>query len=301
MTPSHPPMELLAPAGSTDAFVAAVDAGADAVYVGAPGFHARNPARELSLREIAAMRAESAKRGVRLYAAMNSLVKEDELPDLVRLLAFLDAIKVDALIVQDWGVFHCARRFFPSLRLHASTLMNCHHAAAATFLAEQGFARVVLARETTLPEIREIHKKTPVDLEVFVHGAMCFSYSGLCLFSSFLGGQSGLRGRCVQPCRRLYQRQGRGKAKEGYFLSMSDLQAARHLPELAAAGVRSLKIEGRLKSATYVAAVTRAYRLLLDCDWKRRENWDNALEQAEDILKTAMGRTATAGFLAPKN
>ena len=287
-TPSR--MELLAPAGSLEAFSAAVAAGADAVYIGAPALNARALAKQFSLAEVAAMIDHAHGRGVKVYAAMNSLMKEEEIPAAVRLLAALAELSVDAVILQDLGVYGLAREYFPQLRLHASTLMLAHNSLAVQHFAAMGFRRVVLAREVTLAEIRQFRRQSPVELEVFVQGAMCFSYSGLCLFSSYLGGKSGLRGRCVQPCRRRYTWQGSRK-EGGYLFSMNDLSALPLLPELQAAGVGSLKIEGRMRSAQYVAQVVAAYRLALD-----HSGDEKSLAEAASMLDAAMGRKATVGY-----
>ena len=197
-------MELLAPAGTLAAFAAALEAGADAVYVGAPGLNARALARDFTFAEIAAMTRHAHEQGRRLYVAMNSLVKEGELRLALENLEALARIGPDALIIQDLGLLHLARRFFPELRLHASTLMTATSSLAASRFASLGFRRVVLARELSLAEIRTIGERSGVELEIFIHGAMCFSYSGLCRFSSLHGGKSSLRGQCVQPCRRRY-------------------------------------------------------------------------------------------------
>ncbi|HSR36337.1 MAG TPA: peptidase U32 family protein, partial [Desulfurivibrionaceae bacterium] len=289
-TPQAATMELLAPAGNLEAFSAAVAAGADAVYIGAPALNARALAKQFSLAEVAAMIDYAHSRGVKVYAAMNSLMKEAEIAEAVKLLAALEALAVDAVILQDLGVYGLARELFPKLRLHASTLMGAHNSMAVQHFAAMGFQRVVLAREVTLDEIRQIRRTSPVELEVFVQGAMCFSYSGLCLFSSYLGGKSGLRGRCVQPCRRRYTWQG-SKKEGGYLFSMNDLSALRLLPALQAAGVGSLKIEGRMRSAQYVAQVVAAYRHALD-----HGGDEKALHEAEAMLALAMGRKATNGY-----
>ncbi|MFU8818715.1 MAG: peptidase U32 family protein [Desulfurivibrio sp.] len=294
-------MELLAPAGSLEAFEAAVAAGADAVYIGAPGANARALARDFTPAELAAMLEYAHARKVKVYAAMNSLVREDELAAAAATVELLAALKIDALIIQDLGLYSLCRRFFPQLRLHASTLLGAHNSPAVEQFAEMGFARVVLARELSLPEITAIHRRTGVELEVFVHGAMCFSYSGLCLFSSYLGGKSGLRGRCVQPCRRLY----RWADRSGYLFSMNDLDALALLPALRRAGVGSVKIEGRMKSAQYVDRVVRAYRLVLDvleADGAGESGPDpsapfaEALAAGRELLGEAMGRKSGAGF-----
>ena len=287
-------MELLAPAGSLEAFEAAVENRADAVYVGAPDFNARALARQFSLAELAAMVDHAHRNGVRVYAAMNSLMREDEIPKAVEVLAALEGLGMDAVIVQDLGIAHLAGRFFPRLRLHASTLMGGHNSLNVRQFAAMGYKRVVLARETTLDEIARIHRQCPVELEVFVHGALCFSYSGLCLFSSYLGGKSGLRGRCVQPCRRRYTWAGKGRgpgASAGYLFSMNDLAGLDLLEQLRRAGVVSLKIEGRMRSARYVGPVVRAYRLALDSPGDSA-----ALAEARDLLEQAMGRKASSGY-----
>lgn len=289
--------ELLAPAGTITNFETAVRAGADAVYLGAPGLNARALAKHFSPAELAAMIDYGHRAGVKVYLAMNSLMKEDEIPQAVELLALLEKIRPDALIIQDLGLYSLIKKYFPSLNIHASTLMAAHNSLAVRQFAEMGFSRVVLAREMTLAEINRIHQAHPVELEVFVHGALCFSYSGLCLFSSYCGGKSGLRGRCVQPCRRRYIWTSPGKGhRAGYLFSMNDLNSIELIPQLVKAGVASLKIEGRLRSAHYVDSVVRAYRLVIDSGSDKK-----ALEEARALLKGAMGRKSTTGyFLSPQ-
>lgn len=310
-------MELLAPAGTVPAFEAALAEGADAVYVGAPAFNARALAKDFSLAEIAAMVQFAHDQGKKLYLAMNSLIKEDELHLALETLHQFAQLQVDALIVQDLGLVRLARRFFPQLALHASTLMTAHNSRGVEYLGSLGCKRVVLARELELAEIDQISKaaaKAAVELELFVHGAMCFSYSGLCHFSSLHGGKSSLRGQCVQPCRRRYQwltsgragRTGRAGKKQrsaqdgGYFFSMNDLGGIDQLTALAAAGVTSLKIEGRLKSVAYVRNTVRAYRLALDArkedSGQRRQDM---LREAHKCLDAAMGRRRSSGFFLP--
>ncbi len=296
--------ELLAPAGSLDNFQAALDGGADAVYVGAPGFNARNPAKEPQLEDICIMLEQCRKLGKKLYIAANSLLLEQELKDVLRSVAVLERLQPDALIVQDYGLIHLIRNYFPSLPLHGSTLMTVHNVEGVRFLGEQGFERVVLARELTLKEIAAVAQKCDgVELEIFIHGAMCFSFSGLCLFSSYLGGKSGLRGKCVQPCRRAYTTAG-GKGKGGagrYLFSMNDLVGLEVVADLVRLGIASLKIEGRLRSAHYVNSVVRAYRLVLDAlDDKGNEKpeYDKALAEAKRLEKMAMSRKTTIGYFA---
>ena len=293
-------MELLAPAGSVEHFSVALEAGADAVYVGAPFLNARNPSRELRFEEIRAMAEHARSRQRRLYVALNSLVREDDRKRLIQTLAYLETINPHALIVQDLGVIELIRRYFNTLRMHASTLMFAHSSNDVELLTRLGCARVVLARELTLEEIGAIVRTSPVEIEVFVHGAMCFSYSGRCLFSSFHGGKSGLRGNCVQPCRRKFT-VGSGAAsrggKTGYVFSMNDLEGIEFARDFRKMGVASIKIEGRLKPVTYVQHVVRAYRTVLDADSDHRHE---AMDEARKLLEASLGRRRSGGyFLSP--
>lgn len=298
-------VELLAPAGSVETFRAALDNGADAIYVGAPGFNARNLARDLRLEEIGAMIGACHKLGKKLFVAANSLILEKELPLVIENLALLQELQPDGLIVQDLGIIRLVKNYFPKLRMHASTLMLAHNSDAVGFLASLGCSRVVLARELTLKEITAITAgRGETEIEVFIHGAMCFSYSGLCLFSSYLGGKSGLRGRCVQPCRRAYseggQGRGRGKKSEAsrYLFSMNDLSGLDVLPALLQTGITSLKIEGRLRSAHYVQCIVGAYRQVLDAASDDRQH---AVIAAKAMAERAMSRKTSPGyFLSPQ-
>lgn len=296
-------MELLAPAGNSENFIAAMEAGADAVYVGAPSMNARNLARDLRMEEIFAMVDYCHKNGKKIYLAANSLIREQDLSHSIKTLATLEAMETDGLIVQDLGLVRLIRRYFPDIPLHASTLLSANNSMALNGFKELGFERVVLARELTLKEIEIISQQSDIEIEVFVHGAMCFSYSGLCLFSSFLGGKSGLRGKCVQPCRRhySYSEHGKGKNKQvngKYLFSMNDLSGLAVVPELRKAGVASLKIEGRLRSATYVSHIVQAYRMVMDAS---PSQFQHALVEAEKLKDFAMGRTTSPGyFLSPQ-
>ncbi|MBU1565642.1 MAG: U32 family peptidase [Proteobacteria bacterium] len=298
-------VELLAPAGSVETFRAALDSGADAVYVGAPGFNARNLARDLRLEEIGAMIHACHKLGKKLFVAANSLVLEKELPLVIENLALLQELQPDGLIVQDLGIIRLVKNYFPLLRMHASTLMLAHNSDAVRFLAALGCQRVVLARELTLKEITAITAGSgETEIEVFIHGAMCFSYSGLCMFSSYLGGKSGLRGRCVQPCRRAYSEgsQGKGHGKKAepsrYLFSMNDLSGLDVLPALLQTGITSLKIEGRLRSAHYVQCIVGAYRQVLDA---APEDQERAVVAAKALADRAMSRKTSPGyFLSPQ-
>ena len=251
-------LELLAPAGSMDALKAAIANGADAVYLGAASFGARASAGfdDEALKE--ALRYCHLRRKS-IYVTVNILVKERELDGVRQTLSLLSHLGADAVLVQDLGVLKICREEFPELPVHASTQMALHNASGVRLLKELGAKRAVMARECGL---NEIHKASEVGLEIeaFCHGALCVSCSGQCLFSSMLGGRSGNRGRCAQPCRLPYQNQG----KNGSWLSPRDLCARDELDRMAEAGVYSFKIEGRLKRPEYVAVVTRAYRAALD-------------------------------------
>ena len=283
--------ELLAPAGSLESFFAAMEKGADAVYAGLQEFSARARAKNFTLSQMERMLSYAHGQNRRIYITLNTLVKEKELPQLVDTLAALAGMRVDGVILQDLAVARLIRNHFPSIPLHASTQMTIHNTPGVKMLQELGFQRAVLARELALDEIAAITAATPVEIECFVHGALCFSISGQCFFSSLLGGHSGNRGRCAQPCRRLYNHRG----KEGHYFSTSDLSAIDLIPDLVKAGVKSLKIEGRMKSAEYVASVVEAYRTVLDAPEASRKE---ALAVAKGILKYSFGRTPTKGFMA---
>lgn len=286
--------ELLAPCGSLEAFFAAMESGADAIYAGLREFSARARAKNFTLGQMERMLAYAHNHDRRIYITINTLIKEQELPQLVETLAELARLRVDGLIVQDMAVARLVRRHFPSIPLHASTQMTIHNLPGVLMLEEMGFERVVLARELQISDITAIAAATKTELEVFVHGALCFSISGQCHFSSLIGGHSGNRGRCAQPCRRLYSHRN----KEGYYFSPNDLSAIELVPELAAAGVKSLKIEGRMKSADYVAKVVSAYRLLLDSPANRLKE---SMGLAKELLKGSFGRTPTKGFITSSN
>jgi putative protease len=254
--------ELLAPAGDRACAFAALEYGADAIYLGLRQFSARADAVNFSPEELSevvdyAHRMSPARR---VYATFNTLVQDNELNPAIRTLAVLEEIGVDAVIVQDLGMIRLIRRGFPRLRLHASTQMAIHERTALDQLVAWGFRRVTLARELSLVEIQELKRETSLEIEVFAHGALCYSYSGLCLYSSLLRGRSGNRGRCAYPCRSPI----RWGAEPRYSFSMKDLALEEQVRKLVAAGVDSLKIEGRKKSPLFVAAVTALYRRILD-------------------------------------
>jgi putative protease len=283
--------ELLAPAGNIESFFAALENGADAIYVGYRHFNARALAANFSLDDIARLNEYAHKQGVKLYVALNSAVHEEEIEEIVTTLSGLSQIEPDGLIVQDGAIVRFCQLHFPSLNLHASTLMTIHNSAGVEQLQNTGFQRVVLARELAVEEIARIAASTTLELEVFIHGALCYSYSGLCLASSFYGGRSSVRGRCVQPCRRLY-RSGRNR---GYFFSPNDLSAIDLIPRLRRLRLAAFKIEGRMKPASYVSAVVRAYRHVLDSP---PGDEAKAVARARRLLKEAYGRKPTLGFLS---
>jgi putative protease len=285
------PVELLAPAGSKASWAAAVEAGADAVYLGLNNFSARAYADNFSLAELASVIRQSHEAGVRVYLALNSLIKEGELETAWKLLATSASFGPDALILQDLGLARLAARHFPELPRHASTLTAVHSLPGLIMLEKAGFSRAVLARELAFDEVSALASLSPIELEVFNHGALCFSFSGLCQMSSFLGGRSALRGACTQPCRRVYQRGG----QKGAFFSTTDLSTAPYFDELRRLPLASFKIEGRMKGPDYVSRVVRAYRILLDAP---DADWPYALADAENLLSEAPGRRTTGGPLA---
>ena len=249
--------ELLAPAGSPRALEAAIDGGADAVYFGGSSFNARIGAKNFGKDDIKTYVALAHSYGVKCYVTLNTLVTDRELHSCVRFVGDCCEAGVDAFIVADLGVASVLKKAIPNIVLHASTQASCHNSYAAKELKRLGFSRMVMAREATLSDIQRFTAENVMELEVFVHGALCVSHSGQCLFSSLVGGRSGNRGECAQPCRLPY---GNGK----YPLSLKDLCLAGHIPSFIDAGVASLKIEGRMKSPEYVNAVTKVYRELLD-------------------------------------
>lgn len=262
-------MELLAPAGNWEAFLAAIENGADAVYLGGRQFSARQYADNFDLDGIRQAVEYAHVRERKVYVAVNTLIDAGELREVLDYVFELQQLGVDALIIQDIGLLSALRRVFPELRLHASTQMTVHNSEGVRFLAEKGISRVVLARELSERDIRAIRERVgDVELEVFAHGALCYSYSGQCLFSSVVGGRSGNRGRCAQPCRLAYRLRAAGgtgtNGEGGFVISPADLCLIEYLPAIQAAGVTSLKIEGRMKKAEYVATVTRVYRECLE-------------------------------------
>lgn len=258
-------VELLAPAGNLEGFYGTIHAGADAVYLGGDKFGARAYADNFTTQELVGCIRYAHIRGRRVYLTVNTLVKDKEWEQLYDyILPFYEA-GLDGVIIQDLGVFLYLREHFPQLELHVSTQMTLTGAYGAAYLKELGACRIVPARELSLSEIQKIKQDTGLEIEAFIHGAMCYCYSGQCLFSSILGGRSGNRGRCAQPCRLPYTvTAGKQRSKECYPLSLKDMCTIEHLPELIEAGIDSFKIEGRMKKPEYAAGVTAIYRRAID-------------------------------------
>ncbi|MDR3356806.1 MAG: U32 family peptidase [Spirochaetaceae bacterium] len=254
-------IELLAPAGSADALAAAVNRGADAVYLGLKDFNARLRSANFTYAQAEAALRALRRAGRRMYVAVNTVFEQREADRVYQTLKYLSKLGPDGIIVQDLGVAGMAASCFPSLKIHSSTQMNVASAKAANLLSKDGVTRAVLARELSFEEIRTVRENTNIELEVFVHGALCVSESGLCLFSSYLGGKSANRGMCTQACRRLYFA---GDDDGAFYFSPRDLQLLERLSALVNAGVDAFKIEGRMKSADYVGCVVGAYRAVLD-------------------------------------
>ena len=304
-------VELLAPAGSFQSVVAAVNAGADAVYMGGRRFGARAYA-DSAQAEGEDMVMEAIRYchlfSVKLYMTVNILFKDDELKELFSYIKPYYEAGVDGLIMQDLGAVRQIRAMFPDLEVHASTQQTITSVAGARMAQRFGMTRAVMSRELSLQEIRKIHDESGMELEVFCHGAMCYSYSGACFMSSLLGGRSGNRGRCAGTCRLCYETAG----QKGYYLSMKDMQTIELLPELIEAGAYSFKIEGRMKSPVYTAGVVSVYRkyldLALDCiDRKQgaaKHGSMSSYRVAEEDLRTLreiFDRGGTSSYLKKHN
>lgn len=288
-------MELLAPAGTSENFLAALEAGADAIYLGGKVFNARANAANFDIAELEEAVRLAHLLNVSVFVTVNILVGDTELADLKAYLQELERIQVDAIIVQDLAVAQLAKQVAPKLHLHASTQLTATNLGTVRFLERMGFTRVVLAREMSLVEIQHICKEAKAEIEVFVHGALCVCYSGQCLMSSFIGGRSGNRGACAQPCRLPYELlDGKGQtingAYEAYIMSPKDLNYSEHMSELMAAGVASFKVEGRMKKASYVREVIGSYRTIID-----RAGKSTKKEQAR--LKEGFNRGFSTAYL----
>lgn len=279
-------VEILAPAGSFEAAVAAFEGGADAVYLGLSDFSARKAAKNFSKEELRSLKTLAAPDGKKIFAALNTVLKSSEINSALDAARFLSDISVDAVILQDIGFASLLKKLFPDLPLHASTQMAVHTVEGVRFLRSQGFSRVVLSREVPLDQIAKIKKEVPdMELEVFVHGALCYSFSGLCLASGMVLGRSGNRGMCAQLCRSYYETE---EGKKGYFFSCNDLEYKDFVQQLKFAGVDSFKIEGRMKSPEYVFHTSALYRAVLD-----RSDYFDALKNS----RICFARKATTGYL----
>ncbi len=283
-------MELLVPVGSKDALKAAIAGGADAVYLGGKLFGARRLAENFTDAELGTAVRLAHSHGMRVYLTVNTLIKESELRDAFSYLDYLESIGVDAVIVQDRGLLRLIRDNF-SLPVHASTQMGIHSPEGAVWAEENGISRVILARELRLDELRKIREAARIELEVFIHGALCYSFSGQCLFSSFLGGRSGNRGLCTQPCRKKYAFGG----GEGYMLSTADLFGVEAIPDLLKAGVAGLKVEGRMRSPLYVYLTSKIYSAAI----RRAERCEEPLiaPREREMLEVVFNRGFSRGYL----
>lgn len=291
--------ELLAPVGNKEHLYAAINNGADAVYLGLQAFNARIGADNFSMKELKEAVDFVHLQRKKVYITFNTLLNDLELPLVLDLVKQVYEIGVDALIVQDLGLIFAVRKLLPEMELHASTQMTAHNSLGVKFLQSLGLKRIILARENSLQEIKEIKNKTHADLECFVHGAICIAYSGQCTVSSLSFKRSGNRGRCAQNCRLNYNLVGNGKAlKHGYLISAKDLNAVELIPELIKAGVNSLKIEGRKKSTEYVAITTAVYRKAID------SYFDSNIKVSEEdlkALKVAHVREFSSGHFKGQN
>ena len=281
--------ELLAPAGNLDAAITAFENGADAVYAGLGKFNARERTENFTYEDYGKLMAYANKDGKKVYLTFNTLVKENEIEEAVNTLYRITRLQPDAVIAQDIGVVRLMRKYFPHIPVHASTQMAIHNSAGIAIAEKMGIDRVILERQVTMEELLEIKNNSKLELEVFIHGALCCSLSGVCLFSSWMGGHSGNRGKCTQPCRRRYF----SKEGNGFFFSTQDLYMLEDIPRLKEAGVESLKIEGRLRKSDYVAATVKAYRMMLDADDHEAKN---KLSEAKALLSEAYGRKWSTGF-----
>ena len=306
--------ELLAPAGSRESFLGALSAGADAFYLAGQKFGARAYADNFTEEELVRTIREAHIFGRKIYLTVNTLTREDELAELTAYVRRLYLAGLDGVIVQDLGVIDAIREACPGLLLHASTQLSVTSAESVRLLKKLGVCRVVPARELSLRELEQLRREEEIEIEAFIHGAMCYSYSGRCLLSGFLGGRSGNRGRCAGTCRlpfRILDEDGKpalpdGKKKEYYPLSMKDMSVLTILPELMDAGIDSFKIEGRMKKPEYAAGVTAIYRKYIDyfSDWDRdgRKTPWKVDERDLDQLRSLYIRTGIGtGYYHTKN
>jgi len=289
--------ELLAPCGDFECLKAAVQNGADSVYLGASSFSARAQAKNFNLEELKEAIDYAALRNVRVHLALNTLLTDNEFEEAVKVAEIAYKYGVSALIVQDLGLATYLLKHFPDLPIHASTQMTVHNLDGVRQLEKLGYSRIVLARETPLSEIENICKNTNVEIETFLHGALCISYSGQCLFSSIIGGRSGNRGKCAGPCRLPYELlEENSKLDSGYLLSPKDICSLDILPKLIASGVSCFKIEGRMKTPEYVAIVTKIYRKYIDIVLEKKTYKIDPIDRQNLMQAFNRGGFSTAYF-----
>jgi putative protease len=282
--------ELLAPAGNLQSAVIALDSGADAVYIGMQKFNARERAENFNTSDASKLINYAHKNNKKVYITFNTLIKESELSEVMKVLCDINELQPDAVIIQDLGIANLIRKYFPTLNIHASTQMAIHNTAGIKQTASMGISRVILERQVMYSELKEImQKNNDMEIEVFVQGALCCSLSGQCLFSSWIGGRSGNRGKCTQPCRRrFYSENG-----NGFFFSTKDLATLEDLPKLIKLGIASFKIEGRLKKPDYIKNVITAFRLIIDAS---PSDIKDAMKDAKEIMRRVAGRSLSGGF-----
>ena len=291
-------VELLAPAGNMEALKAAIQAGCDAVYIGGKNFGARAFSKNFSDEEIIVAINYAHLYGVKVYITVNTLIYDNEVDEFIKYIEFIHKNNVDAIIIQDLGMLDLVRKTFPELEIHASTQMHIHNLDGVKLLEELGVKRIVLARETDIDTVKYIKNNAKAEIEIFIHGALCISYSGECLMSSLIGGRSGNRGACAGSCRLKYDvidQNGHKLNKGDYPLSTKDLNSLEYIGDLIDSGIDSFKIEGRMKSKEYVYKVVSIYRKAIDNYYKYKKviiNDDDMLE-----LKKIFNREYTKGFL----
>ena len=295
-------IELLAPAGKLENAYAAIENGADALYLGGRLFNARQYADNFTNEMLQELVNYCKLRGVKVYITLNILIKQNEIIEVFHYLNYLSNINIDGIIVQDLGVVRIAHEYFPHIHVHASTQMTIHSTNDVKFMEDCGFSRVVLARELTLRDIAHIKEATEIELETFIHGALCYSFSGQCLLSSFIGSRSGNRGRCAQPCRMRYSLLENNKqiVSNKCLLSLKDISTISILPDLIDCGITSLKIEGRMRSPEYVAAVTRIYRKYIDLYLNSSSKYKVDDSDTEELLTLFNRGDFTKGYYFEK-
>ena len=290
-------IEILAPSGSKEALIGAINAGANAVYLAGKRFGARAYAANFEDQDMIDVICYAHLRGVFVYVAINTIIYDDEIDDLLIYTDFLVKHHVDAFIIQDLGVIHLLSKRYPKLDLHASTQMNTHHINQVKFLKEIGVKRIVMARETSIDIIKQIKKEIDIEIEVFVHGALCVCYSGNCLMSSMIGGRSGNRGECAQPCRHAYSllKDNKIVSDTSYLLSTKDLMTLDHIDQLIDAGVDSIKIEGRMRKPEYVIQTVKSYKQAIEHSISKNKSFNMDDEVLK--LKKVFNREFTEGYL----